>query len=1093
MYLSMYRKECRNFFKNSPPTTITNQLIRDDSIFKRSIVDKNCFEINHSLAIYKTLIPSDRFVSNWIEMIKIVAILLMLFDFILFGKQLPLPSSDREDERPPRKLFKSSSSSTITTSTTTPISVLSTQRSTPPPIVVCQSPIDLTVDSSWLETVVLGDFRIWHIIFSGLGILISIAVVLCCLFRCRIPRTKQEIEADYTRKKITKLINTHLRKIRLDELEFDPANLLPVLKRVEDLEENRVQKHRSFDTKRLSWRRRLKQFLLRKELSDDDDQINDNLKENQGIKMTKEEMDRVEKEVEMAKIDSTAFNVITDQISILNYFETEKTRKKRLKKEEKERKKREKKEQKEKKKELKKQMKEQNYYEQHRKSLAMLQSTRPLQELKASTLESDFGQKETKSKPITDNQIDAKLTNDDDDGGDGDVVVEKKDQIESKIDDDEHLQDLTESSKRSDEISTIPIPTTGGDRNKLIENETTEFVTKRASSVSPRFSFRNTVMSLVSGFRFSSASNRSTAMAKSSTTSQSPSPDSMSKLLQKSATKTDQRSSPTQSKTTKTPTPPPLPPLSLPPSSTPSSTPPVRDEMVINIGLVNRQSSSKKEQREKSSSKFLRRNKSKDQQTKEDFDRKKQKDLIKPLKIADQDRSSYLDKMPQIEVQIERDEDEKDDDCDDNQKKSKRTFRLNRKLIKSSQDRNHLQIPELYHLDQRTKQKLRKTKENIELYRDKYRTDEENKFSWETHSDDELIDDDQEKKRRRISVKTKKEADKIDDVKIGKIIKNVTSFEANEEEKKRKFSKKDRKRLRRSKTSIDKDDDDDDNDDDDDEIDDKNVNDGNKTDQIRSKSTKISSAGKIIKIKQEQEPESKPSDEIARDSRKFDLQSDSSQTIRNKRQANKGESVSSRTKGLKKSSAIDRNDGVNSLSPTKLNDKKTARIEEPKKEISLPVEDVYTEESTRPSSLASRVSNLVPIEVHHHHHRSPQKSPTISSSTITKALRKDKIEPIEIVATLPSVEQMVSRERYEAKSPDGDQYRRLIIEKTRNIRFDPKLIQTKRDHGSVLKQSEQQSKQQQRKEEDQDESNEKDESKDDSFSLKPQRNNEITQ
>ncbi|KPM07692.1 hypothetical protein QR98_0061910 [Sarcoptes scabiei] len=267
----------------------------------------------------------------------------MLFDFILFGKQLPLPSSDREDERPPRKLFKSSSSSTITTSTTTPISVLSTQRSTPPPIVVCQSPIDLTVDSSWLETVVLGDFRIWHIIFSGLGILISIAVVLCCLFRCRIPRTKQEIEADYTRKKITKLINTHLRKIRLDELEFDPANLLPVLKRVEDLEENRVQKHRSFDTKRLSWRRRLKQFLLRKELSDDDDQINDNLKENQGIKMTKEEMDRVEKEVEMAKIDSTAFNVITDQISILNYFETEKTRKKRLKKEEKERKKREKK------------------------------------------------------------------------------------------------------------------------------------------------------------------------------------------------------------------------------------------------------------------------------------------------------------------------------------------------------------------------------------------------------------------------------------------------------------------------------------------------------------------------------------------------------------------------------------------------------------------------------------------------------------------------------------------------------------------------------------------------------------------------------
>lgn len=97
----------------------------------------------------------------------------------------------------------------------------------PPPVIICQSPIDLTVDSSWLETVVFGDFRIWHIIFSGLGILIAIAVLLCCLFRCRIPRTKQEIEADYTRKKITKLINTHLRKIKLEELEFDPSNLLP--------------------------------------------------------------------------------------------------------------------------------------------------------------------------------------------------------------------------------------------------------------------------------------------------------------------------------------------------------------------------------------------------------------------------------------------------------------------------------------------------------------------------------------------------------------------------------------------------------------------------------------------------------------------------------------------------------------------------------------------------------------------------------------------------------------------------------------------------------------------------------------------------
>ncbi len=52
-------------------------------------------------------------------------------------------------------------------------------------------------------------------------------VVLCCLFRCRIPRTKQEIEADFVRRKMTKAFRTHLNKIKIEELEEQPNSLLP--------------------------------------------------------------------------------------------------------------------------------------------------------------------------------------------------------------------------------------------------------------------------------------------------------------------------------------------------------------------------------------------------------------------------------------------------------------------------------------------------------------------------------------------------------------------------------------------------------------------------------------------------------------------------------------------------------------------------------------------------------------------------------------------------------------------------------------------------------------------------------------------------
>lgn len=95
--------------------------------------------------------------------------------------------------------------------------------------------------------------------------------------------------------------------------------------------------------RRLNWRQKLKRLITRKDISYDDEYGMEDLKNDaQGYKMTKEEMEKVEKEVEDAKIDSTAFNVITDQIAILSYFETDKAKKKRLKEEKKQQKKLEK-------------------------------------------------------------------------------------------------------------------------------------------------------------------------------------------------------------------------------------------------------------------------------------------------------------------------------------------------------------------------------------------------------------------------------------------------------------------------------------------------------------------------------------------------------------------------------------------------------------------------------------------------------------------------------------------------------------------------------------------------------------------------------
>ncbi|XP_020287295.1 transmembrane inner ear expressed protein [Pseudomyrmex gracilis] len=78
----------------------------------------------------------------------------------------------------------------------------------------------------WLEKETFSGVRVWQLAGIVLAVLLSIVVGLCCCVRFRVPRTKQEIEADYIRKKITKSFRSELSKIsnkEMDEMDLQKA------------------------------------------------------------------------------------------------------------------------------------------------------------------------------------------------------------------------------------------------------------------------------------------------------------------------------------------------------------------------------------------------------------------------------------------------------------------------------------------------------------------------------------------------------------------------------------------------------------------------------------------------------------------------------------------------------------------------------------------------------------------------------------------------------------------------------------------------------------------------------------------------------
>ncbi|KAG9509780.1 Chromodomain-helicase-DNA-binding protein 7, partial [Fragariocoptes setiger] len=111
----------------------------------------------------------------------------------------------------------------------------------------------IPVPDQWLEVYIVGGFKVWHIIFILIAVIVIMIIVYCCFHRCRIPRTKQEIEADSMRSNLCKKFREYLQQLPVEQITFQEA-----LKKVNDLEEIKAANEdaegaASGSKKRLGW------------------------------------------------------------------------------------------------------------------------------------------------------------------------------------------------------------------------------------------------------------------------------------------------------------------------------------------------------------------------------------------------------------------------------------------------------------------------------------------------------------------------------------------------------------------------------------------------------------------------------------------------------------------------------------------------------------------------------------------------------------------------------------------------------------------------------------------------------------------------
>ncbi|XP_071312452.1 transmembrane inner ear expressed protein [Agelaius tricolor] len=83
------------------------------------------------------------------------------------------------------------------------------------------------------ETVVIWGLRLWQVVGIFALFVLSIIITLCCIFKCRIPRTRKEIEARYAQRQAAKNYADKLETVpplgELTEIPGgSPENLLPL-------------------------------------------------------------------------------------------------------------------------------------------------------------------------------------------------------------------------------------------------------------------------------------------------------------------------------------------------------------------------------------------------------------------------------------------------------------------------------------------------------------------------------------------------------------------------------------------------------------------------------------------------------------------------------------------------------------------------------------------------------------------------------------------------------------------------------------------------------------------------------------------------
>ena len=105
---------------------------------------------------------------------------------------------------------------------------------------------NLEFDVGFLEREVIAGFRVWQLgFFSGVAFL-CLVIALCCIYPCRIPRTIQEIEADFARKHLAEQFTEHLRKLSIKKELGDALPAVTAMEQQRILREKRIHKRNIF-------------------------------------------------------------------------------------------------------------------------------------------------------------------------------------------------------------------------------------------------------------------------------------------------------------------------------------------------------------------------------------------------------------------------------------------------------------------------------------------------------------------------------------------------------------------------------------------------------------------------------------------------------------------------------------------------------------------------------------------------------------------------------------------------------------------------------------------------------------------------------